>query len=629
MKHLIAFEQLPDALRGPVLEVTEELGLECVPAAQTAVTVVLRQGERIFLSRQGDRVLLEYGRRNHLFRALSLLPDFLEHDAPVEEHCRFDLLCYMADLSRNAVYRPETARQIIRYLAICGYDSMMLYTEDTYELPGYPYFGHMRGRLTQTELRELDDYAAAFGIELIPCIQTLAHLVSALQWKAMAPVKDTEDILLVGEEQTYALIDAMLRTCRACFRSNRINIGMDEAHLLGAGEYLTRNGYRPKSEIMLEHLQRVTELCRSHGYSPMMWSDMFFRMQTGGVYRTKTVEVPQEVRALVPPEISLIYWDYYTLDRELFEHMLECHRQFDNPVFFAGGVTKWYGFAPYNALSVQSARLQMDCCAAYDIRSIIVTAWGDNGAEASQFSILPSLMYFAERAYRPGEPDADLLECRCLSCFGLGYADWLLADLPNFVGERYAGEHARINPCKYLLYNDPLTGLMDGNMDADTVAAAYRSNTERLQPLTGHPRWGYLFSTLYRLCDLLTDKSDLSVRIRRAYLAGNRAGLQEIAERNIPQILTKLDRLIDSFRQQWYRENKTFGFDIQEERLGGLRLRLQSATERLTRYLDGSIRQIEEFEQPCLQSLPGCAEGNPYCLLSQHHPAVSANKIKN
>ena len=106
----------------------------------------------------------------------------------------------MGDCSRNAVYNISTAKQMIRYLARMGYDSMMLYTEDTYELPGYPYFGHMRGHFSETELTELDNYATMFGIELIPCIQTLAHMSTALRWPDFDGYKDSEDILLVGDE---------------------------------------------------------------------------------------------------------------------------------------------------------------------------------------------------------------------------------------------------------------------------------------------------------------------------------------------------------------------------------------------------------------------------------------------
>ena len=72
--------------------------------------------------------------------------------------------------------RPETVKLWIDLSAAMGYNALMLYTEDTYEIFVEPYFGYGRGRYSVQELRELDDYAAAHGVELIPCIQTIAHL---------------------------------------------------------------------------------------------------------------------------------------------------------------------------------------------------------------------------------------------------------------------------------------------------------------------------------------------------------------------------------------------------------------------------------------------------------------------
>ncbi|MEG0486256.1 MAG: beta-N-acetylhexosaminidase, partial [Oscillospiraceae bacterium] len=85
----------------------------------------------------------------------------------------------------------------------------MLYTEDTYKVDKYPFFGYMRGRYTHSELKLLDDYAYALGIELVPCIQTLGHLERFLHWQSSAEYRDTNDVLLAGDDKTYALIDAM------------------------------------------------------------------------------------------------------------------------------------------------------------------------------------------------------------------------------------------------------------------------------------------------------------------------------------------------------------------------------------------------------------------------------------
>ena len=89
----------------------------------------------------------------------------------------------MLDMSRNAVMKPEEVKKIANVLKSFGYNMIQLYTEDTFEVENEPYFGYKRGRYSIEELRELDRYAASVGVELIPCIQTLAHLASLKRWR--------------------------------------------------------------------------------------------------------------------------------------------------------------------------------------------------------------------------------------------------------------------------------------------------------------------------------------------------------------------------------------------------------------------------------------------------------------
>ena len=86
----------------------------------------------------------------------------------------FEKIGLMLDCSRNAVPRIETLKALIDLLAKMGYNRLELYTEDTYEIKGRPYFGYLRGRYSGAEIKEIDAYAAAKGIELTPCIQVLA-----------------------------------------------------------------------------------------------------------------------------------------------------------------------------------------------------------------------------------------------------------------------------------------------------------------------------------------------------------------------------------------------------------------------------------------------------------------------
>ena len=594
----INLSSVPRELRAAVGDVCDELGFI---TAEDGATLKLRRGKlrKISKEKKGEFALI-YERKNDIFRLLSKLNGLEDGDSYAEKGEAPEMLCYMADESRNAVLNMSGAKKLIRLLAILGYDSFMLYTEDTYEIRDYPYFGHMRGRFSQAELREIDDYADSFGIEVIPCVQTLAHLATAIRWPGLRSFSDTDDILLVGDDRTYEFIRAMLQTLAGCFRSRRINIGMDEAHALGLGNYLKKNGYRPTRELMLEHLARVSQICEEEGFAPMMWSDMFCKMAFDGKYRVREGEVPEDIMNKVPKNVSLIYWDYYSLDRQIFDHMLEVHQKFDNEVLFAGGAWKWSGFAPHNTFSLLSSKLQLDSCAEHGVKKVIVTGWGDNGGEASQFSILPVLLYFSEYLWNGKEPDVPQLRQRSLEAYCASWDDLLLFDLPNALPGTEPGEVTHpVNPCKYLLYNDPLEGLLDRHMTPD-VAENYKEFAIKLSRHEGDRGFGYIYATLSALCDLLSVKADLGVRIREFYLSDDRTALREIALGDIPSTIAKLDRFTELFRRQWFAENKTFGFATEEIRLGGLRGRLQSAAERLIDFCDGKITKIEELEQPRL-----------------------------
>ena len=125
----------------------------------------------------------------------------------------------MVDCSRNSVMNVEALRSLIPVLSKIGYTTLMLYTEDTYEVNGEPYFGYLRGRYSKAELKEIDRIAAASGVELVPCIQTLAHLRGIFRWKEYAGIRDTADILLADDERTYELIEHIFETLAECFTS--------------------------------------------------------------------------------------------------------------------------------------------------------------------------------------------------------------------------------------------------------------------------------------------------------------------------------------------------------------------------------------------------------------------------
>ena len=160
----------------------------------------------------------------------------------------------MLDMSRNAVMTVDAVKKFIDTVYSFGYNMIQLYTEDTFEVEGEPYFGYMRGRYSESELKEIDTYCQNKGVELIPCVQTLAHLNGIFRWAEYQKINDVNDILLLNEPRTYDLIENVFKTIKRCYLSKIVHIGMDEAHMIGLGKYLDKYGYQNRFDILIKHL---------------------------------------------------------------------------------------------------------------------------------------------------------------------------------------------------------------------------------------------------------------------------------------------------------------------------------------------------------------------------------------
>lgn len=546
-----------------------------------------QDGPGYSIEAMGGQLHIGYQTLTDLARGLLDAATCSEENISAQRRCAFGEFGVMADLSRNAVMQPQAIRRLIRLSALMGYRFVGLYLEDTIQLEGEPYFGYQRGAMTPQELRELDRYAAGLGVELRPYLQTLAHLNQIMRYQRYDAINDTGDILLAGDEGTYRLLDRLLQTVSRCFTTRRVNIGMDEAALVGAGRYLERNGYRPRIEILQEHLDRVLELCGRYGLQPQMWSDMFFNLAYGS-YDKAAEGAPARCQPKIPPQVELAFWDYFHVGQARYETMLQKHKQMAGRVAFAGGAWKWSGFTPSNAFSIRAGQDALNACIKEQVDSVVITAWGDNGAEASMFSILPVL--YADAALAWGQPEE---RAGFATLTGIPFGDFLELDRPS----RFSDDPAvHGNASKFLLYNDPLLGTFDSLVPEQAGEFYARAAQALARVEAGAGEYALLFATQRTLSLVLEEKADLGRAIKRAYDAGDRAQLEQIVRQRIPRLLERLDAFARALEDQWRAENKAFGFEVQDLRLGGLRRRIQQTGARLERYLSGATDRIEELE---------------------------------
>lgn len=542
-----------------------------------------------------------YGERIHFFRAFGLFLENYEKGGSfdIEEEPQFETVGPMFDLSRNAVMKVESFKEMFRRLALMGFDSTMLYMEDTYEVKSEPYFGYMRGRYSQDELKQLDDYAHQLGIELIPCIQTLAHLEEFLKWSAAAHLKDTRGALLVGSESTYLFVREMIESVTTPFRSKKIHIGMDEAEELGRGIYLNKFGYKDRLELMTDHLNEVLKVVEENGLEPMMWSDMFIKLasETGDDHYDLSTEIPEEVIHATPKNVQLMYWDYAHTKKEEYLEMINKHKMFGRTPAFAGGIWVWNTFATNYGLSLQASDAALQACKQEGIQDVFVTLWGDDGYENNFYSSLLGLQMYAEHAYAK-ELDRDKLRERVKFCTGIDEETFLnLNDLDAIPGVA-PNNLEQTNPSKFLLWQDVLLGLFDKHVEGLNLHDHYVSLADKINKTRNpdHPL-DYIFEVPEKLAQLLSVKGTAGVELKKAYDLRDLKELQRITEIVLPDIIEKAKALRKAHRDQWFKMHKPFGWEVLDIRYGGLLSRLDTAIHQINLFVAGEIDMIDELEQ--------------------------------
>ena len=527
----------------------------------------------------------------------------------------------MLDCSRNAVMKVEEVKKFASLMRSFGYNMLQLYTEDTYQVDGEPYFGYMRGRYTKEELKEIVAYCNSIGMEVIPCIQTLAHLNQIFRWGDYGTINDCNDILFVGEERTYQFIENMVKSVRECFTSGYVHIGMDEAFMLGTGKYLKKHGQESKFDILYKHLLKVIEIVKKYGFHPIMWSDMFFRACNDGAYYPENPVMPKEIVSLIPKEVELVYWDYYHTEQAFYDKMMDLHKQMGE-TWFTGGAWTWSGFAPSNQYTIDTMLPAMRAARNAEIDNVMIAMWGDDGKECSFYGVLPSL--FASKKFYDGEFDMDKIKAEFEQITGEKWDAFMALDKPNTVGGCCG--IPKKGPAKSMLYTDLFMGLYDSTVK-DGVAQEYADLALELKGYAKDSKFAYLFEAMAALCDALSVKYDLGVRTRKAYQSNDKAELKLILG-NYKETLGKIETFYNKYQQLWFTENKPHGFDVQDIRLGALMQRVKACTKRLEAYLGGEIQEIPELQEELLDYFGGNKEfGDEMPRCSAWRAIITANVL--
>lgn len=574
----------------------EELSSQFAFIKNSQKNIDITCNDNIYTVKSDGVESVKFSNKTDIFRAVANYVCGFE----INTEKSFERFGIMLDCARNAVPSVDGLKKLIPLLVLNGYNYLGLYLEDCLEVSGEPYFGYMRGRYSNYDIKEIVEYADLFGLEVVPYVQTLAHLYTIFHhWEQYYNTcRDINDILLMGEDRTYTLIENIVKTVSQLFKSKRIHIGMDEAFLMTYGKYKKLHDNFDRNEVFISHVNRVVGICEKYGLQPYAWGDMFLKHVN---------------KDSMPKNLSLSAWEYNQTDEKYYADLIDGLRKITNNVEMSSAAHKWYGYAPLNEYSINCIDSAIKG-SQNKTDSFCLTLWGDDGAECSYNAVLFSIIRTANKVLKNPLNDEQLSEFS-VALTGYDMSELLALDLPNKVFD--CPMDKVVNVSKYLLFEDVFMGISDRN-ESEVYQAYFVKNGKIMKDLAKRQSYyNFLFDEMAKLCEVLSIKCTLRLQLLCAYQNKDNKKLRSIANIKIPQVIKKVKVLKDAVETTWLKENKTQGFEIQNLRLGALIERLSFCRRYINKFLSGKIKKIEELEidlspEVCLDKYNGAMCFNSY-----------------
>lgn len=497
----------------------------------------------------------------------------------------------------NATPKIETLKKLIKVMALSGYDYLVLSSEDLFDVESIAYLGSFKYKITKDAIKEIDEYAKLFGIELIPGIQTLCPMVGLRSRDAFVDVITYGDTLLVDNDKTYEFIEKMIKFCSENFSSKRIHLGMELSKNLAKGKYFKVNGHvEDLSVVFAEHVKNTNIIAQKYGFKPSIWADNLLYTCLGIDSKNDYLSVENKNKDICKMFPSSIEWGVRTYPKyrkENYKKTVEILDEQGINHYLAVDLCVNVGFSPLNLVAQKISDDLIELSKKDKIKDLLFILSDENGAECSCFSALSSIIYVSEKFYG-GEVDTISLDNRMESIFQTSFSTFNLLDIHALLNDK---NYKATNPSKYLFYNDPLLGVFDTQVrENEEEILANHLNVLKSQDFS-NSQFKYLFETAIALLEFLQKKCTLGIKIKKSYLENNRKEIKTVVDRVIPKLINLLDKFYDLFKSQWQMENHSVGFEITDIRIGGVKERLHQTANILKKWLKGKVLNIAELEQ--------------------------------
>ena len=327
---------------------------------------------------------------------------------------RLGMRGFHEDYGRDQLPTIDDQKRTIRTLAQYKMNTHLWFIEpDHFVYKFDPEIGKDYDRFTFDEIREVVAYAKKYYIEVIPVVESLAHMENTLnnpKYAGLAEVAGS-GTLCPASDESFALIRNIIDEIAEAFDGKYFHCGLDESSVVGQGKSAEAVKEKGIERVYADYYTRLDSLVKGHGKTMMMYADIVLNHP--------------KVMDLLPKDIIMMYWDYGDAVR---------HPGFDTlaksgfKTVSLSAVWDWvnlypvYGFAFKNIerLAAQSAEV--------GALGTFTADWGDpnlgaGGANLSELNYY-GVVYLGAQAWRPEAIPFDAFSKGfAVQFFGLQLAD--------------------------------------------------------------------------------------------------------------------------------------------------------------------------------------------------------------
>lgn len=303
----------------------------------------------------------------------------------------------LLDVSRNRVPRLAELEATIDRLARLKIEMVQLYVEHTFAYDGHEEVWRGWSPLTADDVRRLDRFCRARGVELVPNQNSFGHLHRWLVHPRYRPLAECPDgiehpfslevepfSLCPLDPGSLALLDDLYGQLLPCHSSGWFNVGLDETLDLGRCRSREAVEAHGRARVYLDFLRAVDARVRDHGRRTMFWGDI-------------VLEHPELVAEL-PPEALVLAWGYEP--DHPFEHDAPRFAAAEHPFILCPGTGSWNAFAPRIADALENLHAATRAARTHGAEGVLICDWGDHGHLQPMPTSWPGLLAGAALAWR-------------------------------------------------------------------------------------------------------------------------------------------------------------------------------------------------------------------------------------